>query len=174
MADIGNNQLGKAFPPQPAAPSRSWTEQQQANDPILKRLTEAIAADPRSKAAFSTPEEIRKRQETLNALGFTGPDGKKLPENGVLYQNTIIAYDSMIHNGSFFGTAGSPISRVLAGKDGAGASVSTIIGDLATGMFPGTSVISPLQSDITNITKFINNGAICGRERPLPGKQQPG
>ncbi len=156
-AAIANNQLSNIFKAPPATPARSWTKLQQANDPILKKLEAAIAAEPRAKAAFSSPEEIRKRQEALNALGFTGPDGKKLPENGKLDLNTVVAYDQLIHNGSFFGNVGSPITKVLTGKDGTGASASTIIGDLATGMFPSTSVISPLQSDITNITKFINN-----------------
>lgn len=75
-----------------------------------------MKADPRAKEAFSSPEKTLNAQKVMNLLGFTGPDGKKLPENGVLDLNTLVAYDKLIHNGSFFGTAGSPISQALGGK----------------------------------------------------------
>ncbi len=111
-----SGKAGPTTPTTPATPLPSWTAQQQANDPNLRKLQEAAAADPRAKEAFSSPEKTLNAQKVMNALGFSGQDGKKLPENGVLDLNTLVAYDKLIHNGSFFGTAGSPITKALSGK----------------------------------------------------------
>jgi|GEM_PF-6116848 len=114
---IFNKQVGKAVPVSPAAGADFWTAYQTANDPNLKKLQTAMAADPQAAKVFSSPEKIRNEQQVLNALGFTGQDGKKLREDGVLDLNTLVAYDKLTHNSSFFGNSNSPIMRAVDGKN---------------------------------------------------------
>jgi len=116
LAALLNKQVGKAVPVSPAAGAGFWTAYQTANDPNLKKLQAAMAADPQAAKAFSSPEKIRNEQQALNALGFTGQDGKKLREDGVLDLNTLVAYDKLTHNSSFFGNSNSPIMRAVNGK----------------------------------------------------------
>lgn len=121
LSAILNKQSERAQSAGQAVQPVPWPPAPSANDPGQQKLAAAMKSDPEATRVFSTPDKIRDQQIALNLLGFTGADGKPLPENGKLDLNTLVAWDRLRHSGSSFGNSNSPVMQAVNGAGGQGA-----------------------------------------------------
>jgi len=79
---------------------------------VEKNLTEVLLkADPKAQQVFTGREAIAEEQEKLNLLGFYGQNGKPLREDGILDQDTLLAWNDKTYGGVLLGSNNSPMAK---------------------------------------------------------------
>ena len=79
---------------------------------VEKNLTEVLLmADAGAQQVFTSREAIAEEQEKLNLLGFYGQNGKPLREDGILDQDTLLAWNDKTYGGVLLGSNNSPMAK---------------------------------------------------------------
>ena len=79
---------------------------------VEKNLAEVLLkADAGAQQVFTGREAIAEEQEKLNLLGFYGQNGKPLREDGILDQDTLLAWNDKTYGGVLLGSNNSPMAK---------------------------------------------------------------
>jgi len=79
---------------------------------VEKNLTEVLLkADAGAQQVFTSREAIAEEQQKLNLLGFYGQNGKPLREDGILDQDTLLAWNDKTYGGVLLGSNNSPMAK---------------------------------------------------------------
>jgi len=70
-----------------------------------------LRADAGAQQVFTGRQAIAEEQEKLNLLGFYGQNGKPLREDGVLDQDTLLAWNDKTYGGVLLGSNNSPMAK---------------------------------------------------------------
>ena len=77
-----------------------------------------LKADAKAQQVFTGRDAIAEEQEKLNLLGFYGQNGKPLREDGILDQDTLLAWNDKTYGGVLLGSNNSPMGQIVAKQDG--------------------------------------------------------
>ncbi|MBQ6808353.1 MAG: hypothetical protein IJP07_04225, partial [Firmicutes bacterium] len=79
---------------------------------VEKNLAEVLLrADAGAQQVFTGRQAIAEEQQKLNLLGFYGQNGKPLREDGILDQDTLLAWNDKTYGGVLLGSNNSPMAK---------------------------------------------------------------